>query len=198
MARHAIDRLPSDQMGSGRFLKFRAAANAAHDGLERPSGAAAQKARRCEWSLHGKACRLHQKTLLRVFRNGLGASEKKREEKGRANESGQVSGSRALLMGSRVKKTRRVALVDLLTVAFSRQRSKWWCCSSKMSSSRSQPCSPSACSPSRPSPDSWASSRDSTARFFDRNAAPDVAFASRIRASRAFCCVEPKSKIVKP
>ena len=36
-------------------------------------------------------------------------------------------------------------------------------------------------------PDSWAISRDSTARFLLRNAAPDVALASRIRASRAFC-----------
>ena len=37
-----------------------------------------------------------------------------------------------------------------------------------------------------PNPDSWANNRDSTAFFLDRNAAPEVALASRMRASRAF------------
>ena len=72
----------------------------------------------------------------------------------------------------------------LLTVAFSKQRRRWWCCSSKMSSSRSQRSSPFS---SMPNPDSWAKSLDSTAFFLDRNAAPEVALASRMRANRAFC-----------
>ena len=64
------------------------------------------------------------------------------------------------------------------TVVFSRQRSRWWCCSSKMFSFTSS---------SRLMPASCAASRASAARFLATNAAPLVAFAIWIRASRAFC-----------
>ena len=63
------------------------------------------------------------------------------------------------------------------TVVFSRQRSKWWCWSSKMFSLTSS---------SRCIPASWAANLASAALFFATKAAPLVAFAIWMRANLAF------------
>lgn len=66
-----------------------------------------------------------------------------------------------------------------LAVVFSKHLNKWWCCSSKISSSRYVS--------SNSIPDSCAANRASAAFFLLTNAAPLDAFAIRIRAKRAFC-----------
>lgn len=68
-------------------------------------------------------------------------------------------------------------LIDI-TVVFSRHLNKWWCCNSKISSSRYVS--------SNSMPDSWAAKRASAAFFLLTNAAPLDAFAIRMRANRAF------------
>lgn len=69
-------------------------------------------------------------------------------------------------------------LPSALTVVRSRHLSRWWCCNSKISSSR--PASSSS------TPDSWAASLASAAFFLETKAAPEDALAIRIRAKRAF------------
>lgn len=71
-----------------------------------------------------------------------------------------------------------VPVNNWLAVVFSKHLNKWWCCNSKMSSSRYVS--------SNSMPDSWAANRASAAFFLLTNAAPLEAFAIRIRASRAF------------
>lgn len=66
----------------------------------------------------------------------------------------------------------------LCTVVFSKHLNRWWCCNSKISSSRYVS--------SNSMPDSWAARRASAAFFLLTNAAPLDAFAIRMRANRAF------------
>ena len=68
-------------------------------------------------------------------------------------------------------------LLMMLTVVFSKHRSRWWCCISKMSSFVSLSSLPLA---------ARAAILASAAFFLDTKAAPDVALAICIRASRAF------------
>ena len=65
-----------------------------------------------------------------------------------------------------------------LTVVFSRHLKRWWCCSSKTSSLKFS---------SKGKPAALAAILASAAFFLDTNAAPEVAFAIWMRASRAFC-----------
>lgn len=65
-----------------------------------------------------------------------------------------------------------------LTVVFSRHLKRWWCCSSKTSSLKLS---------SIGKPAALAAILASAAFFLDTKAAPVVAFAICMRASRAFC-----------
>lgn len=65
-----------------------------------------------------------------------------------------------------------------LTVVFSKHLKRWWCCSSKTSSLKLS---------STGMPAAFAAILASAAFFLDTNAAPEVAFAICMRASRAFC-----------
>ena len=68
-------------------------------------------------------------------------------------------------------------LLMMLTVVFSKHRSRWWCCISKMSSFVSLSSLPLA---------ARAAILASAAFFLETKAAPEVALAICIRASRAF------------
>ena len=74
----------------------------------------------------------------------------------------------------------------MLTVVFSKHRSRWWCCISKMSSFVSLSSLPLA---------ARAAILASAAFFLETKAAPEVALAICIRASRAFWNSNQKSLV---
>lgn len=77
-------------------------------------------------------------------------------------------------------------LLMMLTVVFSKHRSRWWCCISKMSSFVSLSSLPLA---------ARAAILASAAFFLETKAAPEVALAICIRASRAFWNSNQKSLV---